>query len=178
MGLYNEVFGIPDNDRVSINSKKKGDRNENCAAKFLTSWVGSVFKRVPRSGGLGGSIPNLSGDVLDLSGKFIFCVETKHYKHIPHIGKLRSSSKLITFWNQCVRDADRISKKPLLLFRENNMKSGKYIMFFDCFVSNIIKEKFLVTPIAYFEIDGLFFGFESDTILEKVKYIDLCNLIS
>jgi hypothetical protein len=175
MTMYNDIFGItPKNKGAGINSKNKGDRNENLAAKFLSLWVGSVFKRVPRSGGLGDKMPSLSGDVLDLSGKFLFCVETKHYKYIPIEGVLRNNTKIKVFWAQTIRDAERSGKFPLLMFRNNGMPKMTYIMYFNKSIASIIIDIFLLKPISIFED---VYGFKSEEVIGRVDYKKFSKLL-
>ncbi len=175
--LHDDIFGILHKEiGKKINSKAKGDRNENDVCKyFLNKWAGTIFKRVPRSGGLGASMPSLSGDVLDLSGKFVFCIETKHYKKVATKGKLRSNSKILKFWKQTTRDADRVGKLPLFLFRINEMKKGAYIAYFDKYVSSILLFHFLLEPFANYGTD--IYGFKSEDLLNKVDYNELVEIL-
>ncbi len=178
--IYDDVFNVGLR-KEGINSKKKGDRNEMIVAKLLSVWTGYEFKRVPASGGIGSSHTLFVGDVVCVSPEnndFPFTVETKHYKHIPTKGELRGNSQIFKFWQQALRDANKIDMIPLLMFRENGMKKGSYIMYFDKKVSFIILNIFRLSAISIGEFKGEnIYGFVSEDILSGVKYNELVKLI-
>lgn len=117
-----------------INSKKKGDKNERIAAKWLTEWTGTPFTRVPSSGGLRWkNASNVCGDLVceDESFVFPFAVETKHLKSLVMPKYLRSNSKVFSIYDQAKLDADRAGKHPMMLLRQNGMPSGEFMVFFN-----------------------------------------------
>ena len=108
-----------------INSKKKGDNNERIVASLLSEWTGVKFTRVPRSGGLDWkNNDTVYGDVVstDRDFNFPFSIETKAYKDINvGLNTLRKNSIVFKFWQQCVWDAEKSGKIPMLLIRKNGM---------------------------------------------------------
>lgn len=112
-GFKARAMGIPDH-RKKVNSKVKGNANELEVAKALSKWTGVEFRRTPASGAIHVPLDWLAGDVFctDKSFDFPFSVETKHYSKIyPKMKK--------DFWLQACNDAARISKIPMLMYREN-----------------------------------------------------------
>ena len=135
-----DFFGKPVDTVESINQKKKGNRNETVAAKWLTAWTGKDFTRTPSSGGLQWKdMSNVCGDVVctDENFNFVFSVETKHLKDVslPATGELRANSKVFTIWEQCSRDAERGNKVPMLMLRRNGMGAGEYVIVLPAVVS-------------------------------------------
>lgn len=112
-----------------INSRTKGIKNERDLAKALEKWTGKKFARVPSSGGLRWTnTVNACGDLIaqDKDFNFPFSIETKHYKKITVTETLRSNSKIFTFWEQAVRDANRANKLSIL-FVKGNYQRGWYV---------------------------------------------------
>jgi hypothetical protein len=118
-----------------INSKTKGDNNEREAARFLFLWVKKRFIRSPSSGGR--RLENNSsfcGDLVceDEKFNFVFSVETKHLKDLVLTGNMSAKRcKVLTIWEQCVTDAVRAKKAPLLMLRKNGMPKGDYVVYFE-----------------------------------------------
>ena len=140
--IEEDVFGLNCN-KLSINSKAKGNSNERAAAKALQEWTNVKFVRVPMSGGLrrvdsdkitGDIIP----DTLDKSFYFPFNVETKALKKITTTRMLRTSSMVFTIWKQCMSDAIRGSKLPMALLRQNGMDKGEYFLVLDAVLGGTI----------------------------------------
>ena len=179
MAVYEDVFGEPERKK-GINSKEKGDRNENAAAKFLSKWTGYDFKRVPRSGGIGAEHKLFVGDVVCITepNDFPFTVETKHYEHVPCSGILRSNSKIYGFWEQALNDSKKVDLLPMLLFRENGMPKEEYVMFVSrpvytqCIILYNIPYKALGEKRGYW-----IYGVETWEILEKIPYKEMVELL-
>jgi hypothetical protein len=176
--MYEDIFGAK-SKRPAINSRAKGCRNENDLCKlFLAPWTNEKFARTPRSGGLGWGVEFASGDVVNLTrgGAFEFVVETKHYAKLSLTKILRENSVIYNFWFQAKRDADKVGKLPLLAVRENGMKKGDYVVFFNEDVTRVLKSIFNI-PYKYkgvYKVDNSYiFGFNSSVILE----VDYCKLI-
>jgi len=102
-------------------SKLKGTAFESKMAKLLTAELGVEFKRMP----LSGAIEYLKGDLWvpsDTAG-FGYAVECKHYAELDHNNFLTAkSTDIFQFWVQACEAADRMKKKPLLLYRWNRSK--------------------------------------------------------
>lgn len=118
----------------TINSKAKGANNERRAAKAMEAWVGLPFSRVPQSGGLRWADDHkVAGDIIpSIQSNFNFVVETKHYKKVYIKKVLGKRSICYNFFSQALRDCLRLyeqsglQKYPLVLARENYMKSEEY----------------------------------------------------
>jgi hypothetical protein len=106
-----------------VNSKVKGNRNEVAVAKALSKWTGVEFRRTPASGAIHVPLDWLCGDVFcaDKDFDFPFSVETKHYKKI-------TPNMLDRFWEQAHQDAMRIAKYPMLIYREDGMSAGTWVV--------------------------------------------------
>ena len=119
------------------NSKKKGSKNEREVAKLFHKWTGYEFARTPQSGGLHWKKQNTVGDIVcidDRHGrKFPFSIECKFHQNIEFshlidgtIGK--NINKIIPFWEQCLGDAIKVNKTPILFMRKNGMKAGMHFV--------------------------------------------------
>lgn len=129
--IETDIFGIEVKPTSRIDSRAKGVRNENRAAKVLEQWTGVPFTRVPRSGGLRWrDTANVCGDLVcevqDFD--FPFSIETKHLKKVTFIENrpLRSNSLFFTIWEQATEGAERAGKTPLAMIRENGMPKDTY----------------------------------------------------
>jgi hypothetical protein len=120
-----------------MGGKAKGSEFERETCKFLTKWVSGktkpyIFWRSPSSGALlelAGQ-DQLGGDIIAVrpEGEFFtkrFLVEcktgypnTKFHQHFKGI----KTFKIEEFWEQTVRDADRSTKYPMMIFRRKGMK--------------------------------------------------------
>jgi hypothetical protein len=116
------------------NGKKTGSQFERDIARFLTVWLTGkdkpyCFWRTPASGGLA-TIDELnaglSGDIRALVPEAeiltsVFSIELKtgypktsfwqHFKDIKNF-------PIEQFWEQCVRDATKANKRPMLIYRK------------------------------------------------------------
>lgn len=106
-----------------VDSRAKGSRAENDVAKLLKQETGHDFKRVPLSGGLHAS-HGLKGDLYIPNSLNIFCIEVKHYKDDHLTSKVLTDKKpqLIEWWEQTIREAAQVSRKPLLIFKFDRSK--------------------------------------------------------
>jgi hypothetical protein len=111
-------------------SKQKGNRYERRCAKLLSEFTNVNFRKVPASGGFnkfGGQVVAehaFSGDVICDKKEFIFSVEAKSQKAFSFVAMLKSpETALFTkWWEQCVEDATRVCKLPLLMFKPDNQE--------------------------------------------------------
>ena len=141
--IADDILGSSGREKT-INSKRKGNRNEIVAAKWLEKWTGQEFARTPSSGGLrwGQDASFACGDVVCKNEKFdfIFAVETKHLKAVEFKPHLSKRSKIYTIFQKAYRDAERAGKLPLLMLRTNGMEAGKFNIFSTVDVMNKVFE--------------------------------------
>lgn len=128
-------------DIMAINSKNKGNRGELEVAKFMKSWTGYEFTRVPQSGGLRWkSRENIAGDIICSDPKHErYCklsIEVKFPKEVafehlllPTTGK--GTDKVNHYWRQCTSDAASVQKVPILFIHRNGMKKGTFFVVVD-----------------------------------------------
>lgn len=119
----------------TINSKKKGSKNERHLAKIFKLWTGYDFARTPSSGGLRWQRTlDTVGDIICTdkkhSRRFPFSIETKFHKDIRFDNLLLdfTRTKIIEFWDQAREDGERGNKIPLLLMRYNNLPRDMYFL--------------------------------------------------
>ena len=116
------------------NSKQKGNRGEREVVELCKKWWNDdTFMKSPESGGMATMlegfgapkdlIGRLAGDLL-VPTDFPFCIESKRYKEIDLYSLIRNpeNSDITQWWDQCVNDAKKASKVPLLTFREDRKK--------------------------------------------------------
>lgn len=112
------------------NSRNKGSRFERTIAKAWESWTGYKFSRTPGSGGWA-KAKDAMGDLVCTdekhSRRFPFSIECKNYQEIKfeHILLGLRSCKIISFWEQAIKDAKRCGKIPVLIMRYNSMPKGE-----------------------------------------------------
>ena len=121
----------------------KGSAFERDMSKFLSKWINGssdplLFWRQIASGGLLTQMvwkdgKNLSGDIhaIHEDGQFLtdrFSIELKNgypkasfEKHL----KENKNDEIKDFWEQCIRDAEKVNKEPLLIFKK--MRSGVWV---------------------------------------------------
>lgn len=117
-----------------MNSKKIGSSFERDVCKFLSKWLTGKEKpyqywRMPASGGLATIDElnaDLSGDIRALTPEAefltnIYSIElktgyprTSFWQHFKNI----KGFPIEQFWSQCVNDARRASKDPMLIYRK------------------------------------------------------------
>jgi hypothetical protein len=120
------------------NGSKIGSSFERDVSKFLSKWIQGtekpyLFWRMPASGGLATISEenvDLSGDIRSLSPKSEwftekYSVECKNgYKKTSfwqHFKKIKGFN-LEHFWRQCVDDASKGDKEPMLIYRKKGQK--------------------------------------------------------
>jgi len=103
-------------------SKIKGSAFEAKIKDLLNKEFTSIrFERVP----LSGAIEYLKGDIWTPhdTAAWPWCIEAKHYASIEWNNLLTAkTTDIIRFWEQTLREADVMNKKPLLIFRWNRSK--------------------------------------------------------
>ena len=102
-------------------AKIKGSAYEAKIALLLTKELKLEFKRVP----LSGSLSWLKGDLIpiDDTAAFPYCIECKHYAEVDWNNLLTAkTSTILGFWEQTLREAKVMKKRPLLIYRWNRSK--------------------------------------------------------
>jgi hypothetical protein len=103
-------------------SKIKGSAYEAKIVGILNKEFSTIqFERVP----LSGAISYLKGDIWTPhdTAAWPWCIEAKHYKELEWNNLLTAkSTDIIRFWEQTIREAEVMKKKPLLIFRWNRSK--------------------------------------------------------
>jgi hypothetical protein len=107
---------------MASRSKIKGSAYEAKIADILnTEFPNIQFERVP----LSGSISYLKGDIWTPhdTAAWPWCIEAKHYAQLEWNNLLTAkSTDIIRFWQQTLREAEVMKKKPALIFRWNRSK--------------------------------------------------------
>ena len=106
---------------MASRSKIKGSAYEAKIRDLLTKELKIEFKRMP----LSGSLEYLKGDLWTPhdTAAWPYCIECKHYAEVNWNGLLTAtSSDLLNFWRQAVREAEVMKKKPLVIYRWNRSK--------------------------------------------------------
>lgn len=106
-----------------VDSRQKGAKAEADLVKKLSTHTGHAFKRIPMSGALD-AVHGLKGDLYIPGSLNIFCIEVKHYKDDHFTSKLLTDKtpQIIEWWEQTIREAAQISRKPLLVFKFDRSK--------------------------------------------------------
>lgn len=165
--------------KQEINSKLKGNKGELMAAKFLRRWSGMRFNRTPASGGLHWlDDSQVSGDIVAPSKfDFPFTVEVKWYKNIPvpinDLEPLRKNSRIFGFWDQAVKDGERVKRFPMLMFRSNGDPKGEFYICFPPRIGSILENAGIDVHFRGEHISGdkvLFTCFKSKVLEDKVDF--------
>lgn len=157
----------------------KGSNWERDIAKFLTKWATGkdkpyAFWRAPGSGSmatLSEENKEISGDIvaLRMEGAFLtdkMSVEAKNgyplanfHKHL----KGNKNDEIKDFWEQCCRDANNASKRPMLIFRKKGYNaivgviSGEFENKTSCLDSITMKFKCSkLPPLEFFDMKEFF----------------------
>jgi len=106
-----------------VDSRDKGARAETVVRDALKQVTGLGWERVPGSGALDPK-HKLKGDLYIPDKINLYCVEVKHYKdcYINHSLITGVKPQLIEWWNQTLRQAEQVNKKPLLIFKHDRSK--------------------------------------------------------
>jgi len=118
---------------MAINSRNKGNKNERIAAGLVSTWTGRKFERTPSSGGLQWKASFSKGDIVcTVEGHLCpFCFEIKAHKEINFshllVPKIKNI-KILEFWEQCLRDARKCNKVPILMMRYNGMPKEYFFL--------------------------------------------------
>jgi Holliday junction resolvase len=137
---------------MAINSRTKGNKNERDLAKLFEKWSNHKFSRTPSSGGLQWKASNSKGDIVctDEGYYFPFCIEAKNYKDInfEHLLYL-PKPKILEFWEQAKRDADKAKKIPILTMRYNGMPKDLHFVVVEAKFAMLLFETEIIDPSLY-----------------------------
>jgi hypothetical protein len=125
--IQTDLFGCA--RKKTINSKAKGNKNEQQACKTVGIWTGHPFRRVPSSGALRwDDAAKIAGDIVcDVKGyNFPFSIETKALKTLHAPIRLGKRSVFYTIMKQCYFDAVRSDRLPMMLLRSSGMDTFKF----------------------------------------------------
>jgi Holliday junction resolvase len=106
-----------------VDVRAKGAKAETDIRNILRKHTGLGWERTPGSGALDPK-HMLKGDLYIPNKDNIYCVECKHYED-DHVSTQLLTSKvpqLIEWWEQAVRQAKQVNRKPLLIFKHNRSK--------------------------------------------------------
>ena len=149
---------------MSIDSRAKGARAESTVRDILREKTGLQFERVPGSGALDPK-HKLKGDLYIPDSSNKYCIEVKGYAEDHLTSKLLTSKtpQLITFWEQCIRQADQVGREPLLIYKFDRSK---------CFVGFAKEPTQIYNYVTISVNDHLFHTAELETWLkyEKPKF--------
>lgn len=106
-----------------VDPREKGARGETIVRDALRKLTGLQWERVPGSGALDPK-HKLKGDLYVPGKDCVFCVECKNYAEDHINSKLLTgkSPQLLEWWQQAIRQADQVDKKPLLIFKFDRSK--------------------------------------------------------
>ena len=165
---------------MAINSKKKGNKTERVVASLFKDWSGWEFTRVPMSGGLQWrNRSQVSADIIcaEEGIKWPYSVEVKGVKEI-NFEKLmyNAQSEIEKFWEQCVTDARRAEKIPLLFMRYNGLpKDFFFVVMRYSHVKGLPQlDKIRPRMLVQSPVTGTIAIFPS-TELFKIKFINFYN---
>lgn len=106
-----------------VDSRDKGARAELKVRDELRSLTNLKWERIPASGALA-AVHQLKGD-LYIPGEYnIYCIEVKHYADDKFTSKILTDSKpqIDLWWEQTIREAHEVNKKPMLIFKHDRSK--------------------------------------------------------
>lgn len=106
-----------------VDPREKGARGETTVRDSLRKLTGLQWERTPGSGALDEK-HGLKGDLYVPNKENTYCVEVKNYEEDHLTSKLLTGKEptLIKWWEQAVRQAGQVKRKPLLIFKFNRSK--------------------------------------------------------
>lgn len=106
-----------------VDSRAKGSRTELLVRDVLRKHTGLNWERTPMSGALS-AIHGLKADLYVPNSSNIYAVEVKGYKddHLTSGVLTSTGPQLLSWWDQCKKQAALMGKKPLLIFKFDRSK--------------------------------------------------------
>lgn len=163
------------------NSKRKGNKFERIISKWFTEFSGFKFQRVPYSGA-NHQNKDLASDVMCCDERHAhrckISIECKSYKDIrfEHVLLGNKKCKIIQFWSQACKDAERATKIPILCMRYNSMPKNEFFLVVDGSLADIFCDADLkhIMQIATPDLDGgQIYIFRATEVIKSVNYKDL-----
>ena len=104
---------------MSSKQSQKGARFEYLIRDKLREKTGTQWERTPLSGG-----GTLKGDLYAVDGNYYYCFECKSFAETVIQENLLSakSNNVFLWWEQCVREAAQMKRKPALVFKKDRGK--------------------------------------------------------
>jgi len=104
-----------------VNGRAKGASFERRIAKQISEWCGFHCVRTPMSGGWCKTGDVTPKDPKDMVG-FIFNMELKKQEkwNFTQLFQMPLSGKFKSWWNQCIDDAKKSKRIPVLIFTKNH----------------------------------------------------------
>ena len=162
--------------------KQKGSSFERYTAKFLTRWLTGkdrpyAFYRQPASGGIFTIFEecgDMSGDIRAMLPIAIpmmqkISVECKNgYPHTNFHQHLKHTKgfQIKKFWIQCLSDATKSSKYPMLIFKKQGLNA---IVGIDCKLRIILKEQIKLPESLTLRFDDL----TSVTFYDMIEFFNI-----
>lgn len=106
-----------------VDSREKGARAESVVKETMRKLTGLPWERTPGSGALDPK-HMLKGDLYVPNRTNLYCVEIKHYAEDHFTSKILTSKtpQLFVWWDQALRQALQMGRKPLLIFKFDRSK--------------------------------------------------------
>lgn len=106
-----------------VDSREKGARAESVVKETMRKLTSLPWERTPGSGALDPK-HMLKGDLYVPNRTNLYCVEIKHYADDHLTSKILTSKdpQLFKWWNQTLRQAIQMDRKPLLIFKFDRSK--------------------------------------------------------
>jgi Holliday junction resolvase len=106
-----------------VDSRAKGAKGETDVRDALRKHTGLKWERVPGSGALDAK-HGLKGDLYVPGADNKYCVEVKFYEedHLTSALLTGQNPQLLQWWQQTIREAGQVNKKPILIFKFNRSK--------------------------------------------------------
>jgi len=152
-----------------INSKRKGNRNERRACRFMEEWTGKEFIRVANSGGIHNEAIWLAGDIVPVDIEFMkefdTVIETKHLKYLGNLEGTRSNSIIPNIMKQAEADMVRVGASNCLgLLRQNRIT--------DYVVTVPVNDRNKEYP-WFLRLDNYYLFWGSTILKENISYKDI-----
>jgi len=104
---------------MSSKQSQKGSRFEYACRDMLSEKTKVKWDRVPMSGA-----GSMKGDLYCLTNHYYYCFECKSFAETVIQENLlwAKSNNIFGWWEQCVREADTMNRKPGLIFKKDRGK--------------------------------------------------------
>lgn len=134
-----------------MSSKSKGDTFERKIAKTLGEWWGYKFNRTPQSGGASwGAQNNAVGDIVTPpNAEFPLVIECKHRENWTMDNILLNNKEPHTWWQQVIRDSEKVDKVPCLIFTRNRAKDYVALPYVESFYNDLRDKDFSVMRTSF-----------------------------